>query len=1067
MRLLKIKSARPLKEFHGLTSFAELSVRSSFSGLGISGHQDGPTCAHAMRGWPGAERPEKVVDRAELLGLDAISITDVDTISGVVRAHRHSKGLRVRCIIGTELLLSEGSLLLHVMNSHGYANLCTILTKAKEGLEKGQIHHRLETVCSHAAGLYATIAPPFQFKVSMLKEAFGSRLSIAVFYHQTPEDTQRLKWANQIAHHFDVPMLATARACLADTADKSFHDVMTCVHQRMTLREAGQRLMPNAAAVLRGPKEMAELFRDDPETLTRSKDVADACAFSLDDLQYTFPSDDEERESPQEKLERITWEKAVLRYGVSSAAGLPADVIAQLRHELALIQTIGVAAYFLTTYEIVELARERRILYQGRGSAANSAVCYCLGITAIDPVQMGLLFERFMSAERGEPPDIDVDFEHERREEVIQAIYEKFGRDHAGMVCNVTSFRGRSAIREVGKVLELSETVCSKLASFVGRRGNKENYEESCQALGLDVDDALLQRTWCFAERLIGHPRHLSIHVGGFILTKDPIVSVAPIEPARKEDRTIIPFDKDDVSDLGLFKMDVLGLGMLTCIRKSFEMLQNHYGVSHALHTIPKEDPKVYDALCRADTIGVFQVESRAQMSMLPRLKPRTFYDLVVQVAIIRPGPIQGGMVHPYLQRRSGCELVTYPNEDLEPILKKTLGVPIFQEQVMRVAMIGAGYSPGEADQLRRDMAAWKKGGRLHHHKEKLILGFKKNGIEAEWAERLYSQVEGFGEYGFPESHAASFAILVYVSAWIKVYYPDVFAASLLNSQPMGFYTPSQIVADAQEHGVQVNPVSVNHSDWDSCLRWNSKTKENEIRLGLRLVKNLPKEESLKILSQRQDDGPYENLNDVFHRNHVSMTAQKALAYSGALDELSSHRRDAILRSLRQELPLLQGRLSSQKKTQLSPPKDYEILQMDFTHVGLSLDDHPMCHLRFGARELLRQQHPGAELLQVTQVKKAAAGRQVFCAGMVTLRQRPGTAGGTCFITLEDETGMLNVIVWKRYFEKWRYEIISKPFLLVRGVLEKKETVVHVIANAVYPLRYQAAVPSDRSRDFC
>lgn len=1066
VQIFKKAPAKVQTKMYGLLPFVELSVRSSFSGLHINDEVGGCTYAHGMQGWPGADLPETLVERSFLLGLEAVAITDLDTISGVVRAHRCAKRLGIRCIIGVELLLDEGPLLLHVVSSRGYENLCSILTKAREGLEKGQIAHHLETVCNHAEELFATIAPPFHFDISPLKDAFQDRLSVAVFFHQTPEDMIRLVWAQKLSDHFEVPFLATARACLADKAHKAFHDVLTCVHQGLTLREAGQRLMPNAAAVLKDQVEMNGLFHDKPEALLRSKEVADACAFSLDDLRYSFPSDDGDSESSQEKLERLTWERASHRYHIQGTEELPIEVVRQLQHELNLIQTLDVAAYFLTTFEIVELARARQILYQGRGSAANSAVCYCLGITAIDPVRMGLLFERFMSAERGEPPDIDVDFEHERREEVIQAVYEKYGRDHAGMVCNVNSFRGRSAIREVGKALELSESICSKLASMGSRRGDKKNFEESCRELGLHKMNPLLQKTWYFAERLMGHPRHLSIHVGGFILTKDPISSISPIEPARKANRTILPFDKDDVSDLGLFKMDVLGLGMLTCIRKAFDLLQEHYDIVYALHTIPKEDPNVYDALCRADTIGVFQVESRAQMSMLPRLKPRTFYDLVVQVAIIRPGPIQGGMVHPYLQRRSGKEPVTYPHEKLENILKKTLGVPIFQEQVMRVAIVGAGYSPGEADQLRRDMATWKMGGRLGHHKEKLISGFEKNGIDRTWANRLYEQIEGFGEYGFPESHAASFAILVYASAWLKVYYPDVFAVSLLNSQPMGFYTPSQIVTDAQQHGVQVNPVSVNHSGWDTHLQWEKNSNQYAMRLGLRLAKGLPESEAWAVIKEREKHGLYLHLNDVFHRNNLTLTAQKAFAHSGALDELSTHRREAILSSMRKELPLLHEAFPQKRERQLSPPSSREILQMDFTHVGLSLDDHPMCHLRQRARDVLRERMPRAELLNLETVKSVAHRKRVFCAGLVTLRQRPGTADGTCFLTLEDETDMLNVIVWGRNFEKWGHMIVSNPFLLVRGILEREEMVSHVIADAIFPLKYGQVAPYDKARNF-
>ena len=1048
--------------------YSELSVRSAFSGLSIAETPHGVTYAYGMQGWPGSAQPETLVERASVLGLSAVALTDIDTVAGVVRAHRHALQVGIRLIVGAELLLQEGSLLLHVMNAKGYSNLCQLLTKARAGLEKGQIRHRLDLLCEHSEGLFATITPPFQWDIEPLRRAFDTRLSIGVFFHQHPEDDARLIWAKRLSAHFDIPLLATARACLADKDEKLIHDVLTCIHQGISLGEAGQRLMPNAEACLKSPIEMKALFGDLPMAFRRAEEVASLCQFSLSELSYSFPSkaSASEEATPHERLEALTWERAQVRYQVESREALPAAVVSQLIHELRLIHSLGLAPYFLTTLDIVEIARERKILFQGRGSAANSAVCYCLGITAIDPVHMGLLFERFISAERGEPPDIDVDFEHERREEVIQAIYEKYGRDHAGMVCNVTTFRGKSAIREVGKVLGVPESILSRLASFVGRRGTTQSFVEACRALGVDPEQESLQQTWRIASRLIGFPRHLSIHVGGFILTNEPIHTIAPVEPGRMEGRTIIPFDKDDVSQLGFFKMDVLGLGMLTCIRKAFALVREHYGQSYELHTIQQDDAKVYDALCRADTIGVFQVESRAQMSMLPRLRPRNFFDLVVQVAIIRPGPIQGGMVHPYLKRRSGKEHVHYPHDRLKPILEKTLGVPIFQEQVMRVAMVGANYSPGEADQLRRDMATWKKGGELKHHRQRLMAGFQENGISPEWAEQLYRQLIGFGEYGFPESHAASFAVLVYASAWLKVHFPAAFATALLNSQPMGFYTPSQIVTDAQRHRVEVRPVSINHSGWDSTLELDAEKTSWVIRLGLRTIKGLSYDAVQDTLIERECHGPFSGLDDFLYRCGLNLTMRKALAHAGALDELTTHRREAILSAFETAMPLFPKGIKKKKTAKLLPPREDEILQLDFTHVGISLNDHPMRHLRPYALDVVKAWSGRCTLLSLDAVHKERSNRRVVCAGMVTLRQKPHSANGTCFLTLEDETEMLNVIVWPRQYEEWKYIIVSNPYLIVVGRLEREGSVAHVIAEEIHPLSRGAPFASDQSRNF-
>jgi len=1041
----------------------ELITRSSFSGVAIAGAVCGPTLAHAARAWPGSGMPEDIALRMRVYGADVFALTDVDTVAGVVRAYARAKELHMRFIPGAELWLSEGPLVLHAATAEGWANLCALLTAARAGLEKGEIAHELARVCAHADGLFATVLPPFDdAALAPLKDAFGDRLSIAVYRHMTPEDGPRTTWARERARQHDIPLLATARALLVDRSDKRFHDVLTCIRQGLTLSDAGQRVLPNGEARLRAPDEMCALFREFPDAIARSREIARRCTFELGQLKYAFPVQHEDGD-PHVRLTHLVYAGAKVRYAVDDIRLIPADVHAQLEHELSLIETLDVAPYFLTVYDIVALAREKGILCQGRGSAANSVVCFCLGVTSIDPVRMGLLFERFLSVERGEPPDIDVDFEHERREEVIQAIYARFGREHAGMVANVIAFRGRSAVREVGKVFGLTETVSAKIAGLMWHMygGMRDVTERRLTEAGVNVSARLVERTLTFAERLQGHPRHLGIHVGGFVLTAAPIHTLAPIEPARMEARTVLPFDKDDVETLKLFKMDVLGLGILTCIRKGLELVAEHHGQHYELYTIPAEDPRVYEALSRADAIGVFQVESRAQMAMLPRLRPSSFYDLVVEVAIIRPGPIQGGMVHPYLRRREGIDPVEYPHPSLRPILERTLGVPLFQEQVMKLAIVGAGYTPGEADQLRRDMAAWRKTGKLERHRDKLIRGFVNHGIEREFAERLFEQMKGFGDYGFPESHAASFAILVYASAWLKVHHPAIFACALLNSLPMGFYAPSQIVADLQAHGVEVRPVRVTESDWDSTIERDRTDGPLILRLGLRLVKGLAFDEAMRVLDARRD-APFRDAHDVYARALLTKGAQDALARAGAMDSLVAHRRAALWSAMQRETPLFRHVSDDGGGRTLPVPRARDVIELDYAYAGLSVDDHPMVHLRpvLEASEKKRRQR----LVCARDVQERVPHHaRVVTTGLVIGRQRPGTADGTCFITLEDETGLVNVVVWGRDFENWRLPIVTSSFLRVSGRVERAGLVVHLIADSVEKV---LATPDDESFPF-
>ena len=800
--------------------FAELCARSSFSFL------------------EGASHPQELVAAARELGLTALALCDRDGIYGSVRAHTAARELGQKVIVGAELTVEpEGSVALLAVDHDGYENLCGLLTAAHADHEKGTAGVLAARVAASARGLVAVVpvdargADPSDGLFGPLREAFADRLFVAAWRHKDGFDAARHRAARAAEARFGVPAVATSRPLYHQTARKPLADILHCIRHKTTLDAAGTSLPANAEARLRSAEGMLALFRDCPAWVERTVEVAEACDFSLGELRYAFPGDTlcQPGEQAIDALRRLTGEGIRRRW----PAGAPAAVLAQIEKELVLIAALEVAPYFLSVHQIVEMARARRILCQGRGSAANSAVCYALGVTPVDPARMSLLFERFLSAERHEPPDIDVDFEHERREEVIQDIYELYGRGRAAMVSEIISYRGKSALREVGKVFGLSPEQLDRLAGLVMHLDPQALSAARVAEAGLDPEDDRLRQVVHWASELEGFPRHLSIHVGGFVLSSEPLTRVAPIEPARMPGRTVIPWDKDDLDDLGFFKIDVLALGMLTAVRKSLLLLHDAAAATsaatsptplapfdpiEAVARIPPEDPAVYAAVQRADVIGVFQIESRAQMSMLPRLKPRSFYDLVVEVALVRPGPIQGGMVHPYLRRRSGQERPDPPHPCLRPILERTLGVPLFQEQVMQIAMVGAGYTPGEADQLRRDMAGWRKTGRLDRHRPKLLDGFARRGISRGFGEQLYQQIHGFGEYGFPESHAASFALLVYASAWIKVHHPGEFACALLNSQPMGFYSPSSIVQDAQRHGIEVRPPCAVQSTWDATL---------------------------------------------------------------------------------------------------------------------------------------------------------------------------------------------------------------------------------------------------------
>ena len=1030
----------------------------------------------------GASRPEEMVTKAKALGLSAIAICDRDGVYGLVRAHAHAKEIEQHLIVGTELTLEEAMpispnsalqrVALLVETHAGYANLCRLLTQAHAHHEKGTAGVSAHDIAESAEGLTAVVPIALSRETSledsrwlMLRESFGERMSVAVWKHLEPRDAKRIEVAKQIEARYGLPIVASARPLFHESSRKPLADVLYCIRHKTTLAQAGRALLANAEARLRSDTEMRALFSDHPEWpewIERTSEIAMRCQFSLSELKYGFPSDVmcQCGETPDAALRRLVERGCLIRYGHAIAR----SVREQIEKELALIARLNVAPYFLSVHQIVEIARAKRILCQGRGSAANSAVCYVLGITAVDPARSNLLFERFLSEERNEPPDIDVDFEHERREEVIQAIYEMYGRERAAMVSEVICYRGKSALREVGKAFGFAADQVDRLSGlvFFDAQVSRDRLIQS----GLDPNDDRLLKAVHIAGQIDGFPRHLSIHVGGFVISSKPLCHVAPIEPARMDGRTVIPWDKDDLDTLGFFKIDVLGLGMLTAIRKTLALIHSsgpgEFDPIEALANIPAEDPKTYEAIQRADTIGVFQIESRAQMAMLPRLRPKEFYDLVVQVAIVRPGPIQGGMVHPYLRRRMGEEAAVSPHPCLEPILSRTLGVPLFQEQVMQIAMTGAGYTAGEADQLRRDMAAWKRSGKLARHREKLLRGFGLRGISPAFGEKLYRQIQGFGEYGFPESHAASFALLVYASSWLKTHHPAAFACALLNSQPMGFYSTSSIAQDAQRHGVEVLPVCVMESSWDATLASPVPSGSGDwgVRLGFREVKGIGEGVAKAIACARQN-APFESVHDFIHRTELKKNDVESLAEAGALEVLKVSRRQALwdARAPR-ERGLFDGKqIEKVADVDLPPMRPVEQLVLDYARVGVSLRDHPMHHVRAS----LAYHH----VLRAKDLRTVPHGTYVHVAGVVIGRQRPATASGVTFITLEDETGMVNLIVHLRVFDANHAIARFSKLLAVEGRLERQGDVIHVLVQRMRRLMLPSVqeFPSV-SRDF-
>ena len=986
----------------------------------------------------GASHPAELAVAAAALGLAAFALTDRNSLAGVVRAHVAAKQAGIRLVVGARLDFTDGhpSLLCLPPDRAAYGRLCQLLTLGKRRAPKGECWLEGADLAEYAIGqVMIAIADDESSAPALaaLAAAHPGDVFLAVSHHLGGDDEARIERLAGLG----IPLVATNDVHYHAADRRPLQDVMTCIRLGIPLeRAAGSHLFANAERRLKSPADMADLFRRWPDALARGIAIAERCRFSLDELAYEYPIDPlPAEETPQSLLEKLTWDGAAKRY----PDGVPPRVRDQLAHEFELIGRLGYAPYFLTVDDIVRFARSQGILCQGRGSAANSAVCYCLGITAVDPARGDLLFERFISAERGEPPDIDVDFEHERREEVIQYLYRKYGRDRAALTATVITYRTRSAIRDVGRAMGLSEDRLAALCRTVWGSSRDGMRDSQVREAGLDPSDPHLGRVLDLAEQLKRFPRHLSQHVGGFVLTKGPLDRVVPIANARMADRTVIEWDKDDLDALGILKVDVLALGMLSCLRKGFELLAAHWGLAVDLASVPAEDSVVYDMLCRGDSLGVFQVESRAQMAMLPKLQPRGFYDLVIEVAIVRPGPIQGDMVHPYLRRRAGREKVSYPSAALRQVLAKTLGVPLFQEQAMRIAIEAAGFTPAEADSLRRAMATFKVSGKVAGFRDKFLAGMAGNGYESDFAAACFRQIEGFGEYGFPESHAASFALLVYVSAWLKCRYPAAFACALLNSQPMGFYAPAQIVADARNHGVELRPVDVNASDWDCTLE--PAGRGFALRLGLRQVGGLGEAEAIRLVARR--GAGYADPRDLWRRAELSPRALEALAKADAFASTGLIRRQALwaIKGLDpRPLPLFDGP-GPEPAACLPRALEGEQVIDDYAALKLSLRRHPLALLR---DELRRDGHLAARQLATT-----ADGARVRLAGLAITRQRPGSAKGIVFITLEDESGTINLVIRPEVFERHRKVAMQGGLIGVAGRLQRDGMVIHLLADSL------------------
>ena len=1015
-------------------NYAELQITSNFSFL------------------RGGSHPHELIEQAAALGYSAIAVTDRNSMAGIVRAHMAAKAAGIRFIPACRLDLMDGiSLLAYPTDITAYGRLSALLTLGNLRTEKGKCELYKADIYKYCEGIIVIAVPPdrlnsrfefdenFKNDLAEYRKHFGRALYLATTFNYQGQDAKRLFRLAETG----IPLVATGDVHYHVTGRRELQDVLTCTREKHTIHTAGFKLHPNAERYLKDPTEIERLFRSYPNALSNANLVADACHFSLDELKYIEPEEVlVDGHTRQQRLEKLTWKRAKACLGDP----IPEKHRHQIEFELAFIQRRNLAWYFLRVYKKTQKAEDLGILHQGRGSAANSTVCFCLGITAVNPAKSRMLFSRFMSDARDEWPDIDVDYEHERREEIIQFIYNDYGRDRAAIVATVTQERHKGAIRDVGKAMGLSEDTIKRIGATIWDFYEEGFDEKRLRDQGLNPKDPLILKVLELTSELIGFPRQLGQHTGGFVITEGKLSDFCPLLNARMENRTQVEWNKDDLEDLGILKIDVLGLGMLTMIRKAFDLVLKHHGIQLTLANVPQDDPLVYDMICRADTIGVFQIESRAQMSMLPRLKPRCFYDLVIEVAIVRPGPIQGDMVHPYLRRRNFEEPVVYPSKELEEILGRTLGVPLFQEQAMEIAIVAAGFTPAEADQLRRSMASFKANGKLHLYEKKMVEGMVACGYEEDFSRRVFKQLQGFEGYGFPESHAASFALLVYVSSWLKCHYPNVFCAALLNSQPMGFYQPAQIVQDARNHQVQVLPVDVNYSEWDNMLE-NKNSKYLSVRLGFRQVKGL-KEEDMLVLVTMRDNG-YHHI-DQLRAVGVPDAALEKLADADAFRSLNADRRKALWEvSALADRPIgfFDGQLSETALEMQVPlplmTRGEHVLQ-DYISTGLSLKDHPI--------GLVRPQLARLRNVRVSELTNHKDGDEVRLAGLITVRQRPGTAKGVLFMTLEDETGSANLVVWQKLFDRYRKEIVQSKLLMVTGKLQVAEGVTHLVVRRCFNL---------------
>ncbi len=1036
------------------------------------------TCFSFLRG---ASHPEELVERAAQLGYRRLAVTDHDGLYGIVRAHDAAKQHGLEVIVGSEIHLGGAGpapqdyrpgLILLATDRKAYGRLCRLLTTGRRRVGKGGFQLTFEDVAEHAEGLLAIhVGPQDALSLGREKDVFGDRLSLSIERNLTPFDRTRTDAALSASARFGIPLVVTGGVLMHDRARKPLQDVLTCIRLGMRLDQAGRRLLPNTNAYLKSMREMAGLFPDLPEARRLTVELADRCTFRLDELHHDFTIELlPEGESGMSYLRKLVEKGAQERY----PEGVPPEVAQQIAHELELIDQLEFAGYFLTVWDIVRFARSRNILCQGRGSAANSVVCFCLGITSIDPVRMSLLFERFISAERGEPPDIDVDFEHERREEVMQYVYQKYGREHAAMVANLICYRGRLSYREVGKVFGLGEDQLDQLTRSRSHWSSPPMNARELGSAGLDPSDPIVRQVVEWAETLQGFPRHLGIHSGGFVITKEPIVEMAPVENATMELRTVVAWDKRDIERLGLVKVDLLALGMLTAVRRAFDLVRQTEDLQLTLANIPSEDQPIYEMIGDADTVGTFQVESRAQMQMLPRLKPRTFYDLVVAVAIVRPGPIQGDMVHPYLRRRDGLEPAEYPHPKLKEILGKTYGVPLFQEQVMKMAVAVAGFTPGQADELRRAIG-WQSQIHIERMHGRLIDGMRQNGLTEEYAERIFRMIQGFGGYGFPESHAASFALIGYASCYLKRYHPAAFLAALLNSQPMGFYANHTLVSDGQRHGVEVRPVSADASVWNATLedgqdeRWQEewwagsrheikkhtpwadrtfgrlrygRPVQPAVRLGFREISGMAEAQADAIVEARKQG--LTSIADLIARARLPKDVSARLAAAGAFSCFGLSRREALWRvmALDRRSPLFAGvELPDDERAGERLPRMDAIEEMraDYQTTGMSTGTHPMKLVRAMMRE--------KRIFGFAEIQVAPHGKRVRVGGMVVTRQRPGTASGVVFMTLEDEDGHVNLVVFSHIYEKYRSLARDEVMLIAEGQVQKTGRVINVIVE--------------------